>query len=334
MAERAMLFPGQGAQYPGMGEKFCAAFPEAEETFLLADEILGMNLKRLCFEGPEKELGRTDICQPAILTTSIAILRVLEKRFGLEKRFFSASAGLSLGEYTALVFAGVLSFEDALRLVRDRGRYMQEDSERHPSGMASLIGATAEQARRIAAACSIKGVLVAANYLGPTQTVLSGDLDALAEAESRLDEFGIRRSVRTKVAGAFHSSLMQRGGEKLRAELEKIEFLKPRVPFASNVTGDFVDAPAEIRECLARQVTAPVLWHDIMRRFIGRDIFTFLEPGPGRVLCGILKKMDRNLLTLSLDDPEGIDNFVAGYRENLGEAEALKAIEGGGGADI
>jgi len=211
---------------------------------------------------------------------------------------------------------------------------MQEDSERHPSGMASLIGATAEQARRIAAACSEKGVLVAANYLGPAQTVLSGDLDALAEAESRLDEFGVRRSVRTKVAGAFHSPLMQKGGEKLRAELEEVTFLKPRVPFASNVTGDFVDSPAEIRECLARQVTGPVLWHDTMRRFIARGISTFLEPGPGRVLCGILKKMKKNLLTLSLDDPEGIDNFVAGYREDLREAETLRGTESGGGADI
>jgi [acyl-carrier-protein] S-malonyltransferase len=330
MDRKAMLFPGQGAQYPGMGKDFCEAFPEADEMFLRASEALSFDLKKICFEGSDEEVNRTDICQPAILTTSIAILTVLEKRFGLGKNLFSATAGLSLGEYTALVFADVLSFEDAVRLVGKRGRYMQEDSDRTPSGMMSLIGATAEQAETIAAECSSRGVLVAANYLSPSQTVISGALEALDEAESRLKEFGVRRGMRAKVAGAFHSPLMAEGGAKLKADLEAAEFRKPLVPFASNVTGGYVTDPDEIRRCLAAQVTSPVLWSKTMKRFGGDGVSAFFEPGPGRVLCGIIKKIDRKLLTHNLDEPGGIDSFVAGYKEESGVVDALSGKEGGG----
>ena len=314
MAKRAMLFPGQGAQYPGMGKEFCSAFPEAEEVYRRANEALGMDLMSICFEGSIEEVSRTDIGQPAILTTSIAIVNVLEKRFGLSPKDFSATSGLSLGDYSALVFSRVLNFDDALRLVAKRGRFMQEDSERNPSGMMSLIGASPEQARTLCEQYAENDVLVPANYLGPGQIAVSGSLEALDRAESHLKELGIRKGVRLRVAGAFHSPLMEEGGRKLATELRRVEFAKPVVPFASNVTGSFIDDPEEIRASLAQQVTAPVLWHDIMNNFIGKGVDTFFEPGPGKVLTGILKKINRNLFLHNLDDPDGIDTFVAGYR--------------------
>jgi [acyl-carrier-protein] S-malonyltransferase len=313
--KKAILFPGQGAQYPGMGKAFCAAFPEADKIFDQANDALGFDLKKICFEGSEDEVSRTDIGQPAILTTSISIITVLEERFGLKREDFTATSGLSLGDYTALVFAGVLSFEDAVKLVAKRGRYMQEDSDRHPSGMISLMGAEREQAEGLCKACEDKGVIVMANFLGPGQLAISGANAALEAAESHLKDFGIRRGVRLKVAGAFHSPLMKDGGEKLGADLEAVSFAKPQVPVASNVTGDYVEDPEEIRTCLKRQVTSPVLWHDTMERFIDDGIGSFFEPGPGKVLTGILRKIDRNLLTHNLDDPAEIDNFVAGYSE-------------------
>ncbi len=317
MTKRAMIFPGQGAQRPGMGKDFCAAYPEANDIFNQADEVLGMELSRICFDGSEEEVNRTDICQPGILTTSIAILTVLEKRHGLRRDSFSATAGLSLGEYSALVFSGVLTFEDAVRLVANRGRYMQEDSDNHPSGMMTLIGADHETVEKICAECgdnsSLTDVLVAANFLGPGQIAISGAYDAIDRAEARLKEFGIRMGVRLKVAGAFHSPLMREGGEKLKADLAKVEFKEPRVPFAANVTGGYVEDPQQIRASLERQVTSPVFWHDTMNRFIGDGVTSYFEPGPGKVLCGILKKIDRNLIRYNLDDPSSVEKAVEGF---------------------
>ena len=315
MVKNAMLFPGQGAQYPGMGKDFCNAFPEADEIFRRANKALDMDLAAICFDGSIEEVSRTDIGQPAILTTSIAIVNVLEKRFGLKPKNFSATSGLSLGDYSALVFARALNFDDAVRLVAKRGRYMQEDSDRNPSGMMSLIGATPKQARSLCEQFGENDVLVPANFLSPGQIAISGSLEALDQAEAHLKDFGIRKGVRLRVAGAFHSPLMEEGGRKLANELGQVEFRKPIVPFASNVTGSFIDDPEEIRASLAQQVTAPVLWHDIMNTFIAKGVDTFFEPGPGKVLTGILKKINRNLFVHNLDDPGGIDTFVAGYRK-------------------
>ena len=315
MVKKAMLFPGQGAQYPGMGKAFCDIYPEANEVFSRANEILGMDLKKICFEGSEEEVNRTDICQPGILTTSISILTVLEKNYGLKSELFSGTAGLSLGEYTALVFSGVLTFEDAVSLVAKRGRYLQEDSDRNPSGMITLIGAEMDRAADLVAQCAKEGTLVMANYLAPGQIAISGDLNALEKVESCYKEYGIKRAIRLRVAGAFHSPLMSEGGGKLKAELEAVEFQPPRIPFSSNVTGGFIEDPEEIRSCLARQVTSPVLWQDTMKAFIDNGIGAFFEPGPGKVLSGLLKKVDRNLITQNLDDPGIVDAFVSAYGE-------------------
>lgn len=310
MTKKAMLFPGQGAQYPGMGKEFCSAYPEADAIFNRANEALGFDLKSICFEGAEEEVNRTDICQPGILTTSIAIIEVLKSKHGLEPSMFAATAGLSLGEYTALVFAGALSFEEAVSLVAKRGKYMQEDSDKNPSGMMTLLGADKTQAENICESASKAGVIVAANFLTPKQIAISGSLEALDAAEGLLREFGVKRGIRLKVAGAFHSPLMQEGGAKLKADLEKTTFTAPTIGFASNVTGNYVTDPEEIRTCLAKQVTSPVLWADTMALFVKDGIDQYSEPGPGKVLTQLIKKIERSAAIANVDQVEDLDAFV------------------------
>ena len=319
MTQRAMLFPGQGAQYPGMGKAFADAYPEAGSLFDRANEALGFDLRKTCFEGSEEQLNRTDICQPGILTTSLAIIEVLKNRHGLKPGLFSATAGLSLGEYTALVFAGVLDFDDAVRLVAKRGRYMQEDSDRNPSGMMTLIGASNEQAAEICEKASGSGVIVAANFLAPSQIAISGSLDALDAAEGMLKQVGVKRGIRLRVAGAFHSPLMEEGGRKLKAELEKVDFRAPAIAFASNVRGDFVKDPESIRDYLGRQVTSPVLWADTMARFVDSGLREYYEPGPGKVLTGIMRKVDRSASSFNADAPEEMEAFAEGWDDGVKE---------------
>ncbi|MFH0947047.1 MAG: acyltransferase domain-containing protein [Planctomycetota bacterium] len=287
---RAILFPGQGAQHPGMAAEIVAAIPAAMAVLDLANDVLRINLKKLILEGPAERLEDTDICQPAILATSAAVVEALRHEKGLQREQFAATAGLSLGEYTALWFAGSLTLEDALRLVRIRGAAMQDASTRNPSGMISLLGADREQAQLLADAGSAAGVLVPANYLCPGSIALSGAVAALDLAAEKAKEFGIRRTVRLKVAGAFHSPLMASATEALRDALASIEISPPAIPFSTNVTGDRVSDPERIRAHLAAQVTSPVLWEDTIRRFCERGIRTYVEPAPGSVLTGLLKK--------------------------------------------
>lgn len=287
---RAIVFPGQGAQHPGMGKEIVEASKEARALLDRADAILGIPLSRLCLEGPADALEATDVCQPAIFATSAAIVTALEATRGLKRSDFAATAGLSLGEYTALWFAGSLGFDDALRLVRLRGEAMQQASTENPSGMMSLLGASAEQAIELARIGSAAGVLVAANFLGAGNVAISGSLPALDLAESKAKELGIRRCIRLKVAGAFHSPLMASATAKLAAALEKVEIRAPSIPFATNVTGDFSADPEAIRKNLAAQVTSPVRWEDTMAAFLRLGIQTFVEPAPGAVLTGLLKK--------------------------------------------
>lgn len=287
---RAIVFPGQGAQHPGMGKEIVEASSEARALLERADSILGMPLSKLCLEGPADALEATDVCQPAIFATSAAVVTALESTRGLKRSDFGATAGLSLGEYTALWFAGSLGFDDALRLVRLRGQAMQQASIENPSGMMSLLGASAEQAIELAKLGSAAGVLVAANFLGPGNVAISGSLPALDLAESKAKELGIRRCIRLKVAGAFHSPLMASATAALSKALATVAIEKPRIPFATNVTGDFVSDPEAIRKNLAAQVTSPVRWEDTMASFVRLGVKTFVEPAPGTVLTGLLKK--------------------------------------------
>jgi len=290
MTNRALVFPGQGAQHPGMAAEIVAAVPAAREVLDLADRTLGFDLSGLILKGPAERLEATDVCQPAILAVSAAVMEALRVERGLDRSSFRATAGLSLGEYTALWFAGSLKLEDALRLVKIRGAAMAEASRAHPSGMLSLLGADRQQAADLARAGSEAGVLVPANYLCPGSIALSGALPALELAESKCQEFGIRRAVRLKVAGAFHSPLMQSATVALRDALASVEIQKPAIAFATNVTGRLVEDPELIRSYLAEQVTSPVLWEETLRTFSDLGITTYVEPAPGKVLTGLLRK--------------------------------------------
>ncbi len=298
---RGVLFPGQGAQFPGMGRDWAEAFPRARETFEQADAVLGFPLSETIWEGGD-EVHRTDVAQPGIFVTSVAAMRVLIDR-GLDPAAAAMTAGLSLGEYTALWFAGALSFEDGVRLVRLRGEAMQEASERTPSGMLSLLGATLEQAEALAAVGAEHGICQVANRNAPGQIVLSGELAALDAAEAAAKEHGVRRARRLVVAGAFHSECMRPAAERLRTALAEVEIAAPRIPFLTNVTGGRVEDPAQIREHLAAQVCAPVLWEACVRSALADGVREFLEPAPGNVLAGIVRKIDPEVTVLSAAEP-------------------------------
>ena len=286
----AVLFPGQGAQFPGMGRDFAEAFPTARAVFERADAALGFALSKTCFEGGE-DVHRTDVAQPGIFTTSVAVIRVLEER-GFDRASVPFTAGLSLGEYTALWCADALGFEDGVRLVRLRGEAMQAASEATRSGMVSLMGATEEQARAVAADGASAGICQVANLNAPGQVIVSGELAALDLVEAKAKDHGIRRTRRLVVAGGFHSECMRPAAVRLEAALRDVRLARPRIPFASNVTGDLATEPEAIRRQLAEQVCAPVLWEKSIRLALARGIRSFLEPAPGTVLAGILAKID------------------------------------------
>ncbi len=286
----AILLPGQGAQFEGMGRDWCEAYETARATFQEADEILGFALSERCWAGGE-DVHRTDVAQPGIFTTSVAILRVLQER-GLDLAAAPMAAGLSLGEYTALWCAGALDFADGLGLVRLRGEAMQDASERTPSGMASLMGATPEQAQGLAQVGARVGICQVANLNAPGQIILSGELAALDAAEAVARDHGVRRVRRLKVAGGFHSECMRPAADRLAAALTEVLVREPRIQVVSNVSGEPVTGPEQIKEFLARQVCSPVLWERSMRWAIEQGHTDFLEPGPGTILAGILRKID------------------------------------------
>ncbi len=299
-----VLFPGQGAQSPGMGRDFCEAFPAARAVFDRADDVLGFSLSDACFEGGE-EVNRTDVAQPGIFTTSVAVIRVLEER-GFDRATVPFTAGLSLGEYTALWCAGALEFEDGVRLVRLRGEAMQAASEATRSGMVSLMGATEEQARAVAADGAAAGICQVANLNAPGQVIVSGELAALDVVEAKAKDHGIRRTRRLVVAGGFHSECMRPAAVRLEKALSEVRIVRPRIPFASNVTGDLATEPEAIRRQLAEQVCAPVLWEKSMRLALSRGLRSFLEPAPGTVLAGILSKIDPEARVRACAKPEDL----------------------------
>lgn len=297
----AVLFPGQGAQFAGMGRDWCEAFPAARDTFAEASAILGFSLEDACWSRGD-EVHRTDVAQPGIFVTSAAVIRVLIER-GHDPARASATAGLSLGEYTALWFAGSLSFEDGVRLVRLRGEAMQRASEAIPSGMASLMGASEEQARALAELGSRHGLCSLANLNAPGQIIVSGELKALDAVEAAAKDHGVRRTRRLAVAGGFHSECMRPAADDLARALAGVEISRPRVPFVTNVTGEPESDPEAIRRNLAAQVCAPTLWERSMRRLLAQGISDFLEPAPGKVLAGLLSKIDESARVRSLSAP-------------------------------
>lgn len=300
----AILFPGQGAQFSGMGKAWAEAHDVAAQTFAEADEALGFSLSAACWNSGD-DVHRTDIAQPGILTTSVAIVRVLEAH-GFKRGEAAMTAGLSLGEYTALWCAGSLGFADAVRLVRLRGEAMQAASEATPSSMISLVGADLEQAEALAKLGSEIGICSIANLNAPGQIVLSGELAALDAVEAAAKEHGVRRAIRLTVAGGFHSECMRPAAERLAAALDDVEVAKPRITFVTNVTGRPVSDPKAIRGHLADQVCAPVLWEASMRWALGEGVTQFLEPGPGNVLAGIMRKIEKDAAVRSVQEPSDL----------------------------
>lgn len=299
----AILFPGQGAQFVGMAQAWADAVPAARARFDEASAIVGFDLAKVSFEGPEDELNSTRWSQPAILTASCAILAGLEAREALGAHEIVAGAGLSLGEYTALVHAGAIAFPDAVRLVANRGRYMQECSDRHPSGMVSLLGASPEAAERICEKVRGHGVCVVANLNGPDQIVLSGANAAMDAVPDAAKSEGVRRAIRLKVSGAFHSPLMADASRRLEADLERVPISSPRFPVVCNVTAETETDPAAIRRLLARQVESPVLWERSVRRLQALGAAAFVEPGPGKVLAGLCRKIAPDVPVFNFDSP-------------------------------
>lgn len=284
-----LLFPGQGAQAVGMGKDFAAAFGAARSVFEEADRVLGYSISKLCFEGPVEELTLTTHAQPAIFTTSVAVVAVLRERGTLKD--VRATAGLSLGEYTAVHYAGCLSFADALKLVKRRGSAMQAASDRVKSGMVSLLGADLETAREITELARGSGVLVVANINGPGQIVLSGDLEACARVPDIAKTHKVRRVTQLQVAGAFHSPLMEPARLELEKALRDVPIRDATIPVVCNATATAVKAAGEIRTLLAKQLTSPVLWEQSMTALKALGCTKFLEPAPGNVLSGLARRI-------------------------------------------
>jgi [acyl-carrier-protein] S-malonyltransferase len=301
----ALLFPGQGAQSEGMGRDFAEAFPVARETFAEANATLGFELSTKCWSAGD-EVNRTDIAQPGIFTTSVAVVRVLASR-GLDLARVPLVAGLSLGEYTALWAAGSLSFADGLRLVRLRGEAMQAASQACASSMVSLMGATEEQALALTRVGAAHGICSIANLNAPGQIVVAGELAALDALEAAAKEHGVRRTRRLVVAGGFHSECMRPAAQRLATALREVAIQPPRVMFVSNVTGAPTSDPEAIRAQLASQVCAPVLWEKSMRFALAQGIQDFLEPAPGSVLGGILGKIDASARVRSVTKATDVD---------------------------
>jgi [acyl-carrier-protein] S-malonyltransferase len=293
MAKVAFLFPGQGAQAVGMGKELYAELPAATELFDRAGEILGFDLKAICFDGPAEALEATDVSQPAIYVASLAALESLKASDPQAVASAAGAAGLSLGEYTALVFAGAMDFETGLKIVRRRGQAMQAAAVATPSGMASILGLDEAAIDTLCARMAEVGGLWKANLLGPGNIVVSGEKKAIDAVEPIATELGASRVIPLAVAGAFHSPIMQSGAESLDEVLSQTSFAATRIPVYSNVDASPHDDPGAIRAKLVAQVVGSVRWEESIRRMMADGFDTFYEIGPGRVLTGLLKRIDR-----------------------------------------
>src|SRR5215831_9367905 len=296
MSKTALLFAGQGAQVVGMGKDLAAQFPVAKGWFDRANAALGYDLAGVCFNGPEAELTKTENAQPGIFLVSWVCFELLKERAPHLK--FDATAGLSLGEFTALTAAGAMSFEDGLRVVRQRGKFMQEACDATKGGMAAVIGLDEAPTREV---CMEAGVVLA-NLNCPGQLVISGDADRIAKAVELAKAKGAKRAIPLPVAGAYHSPLMASAQPKLQAELGKINLSAPTVPVVSNVTAQPHGAPGEISTRLVEQVTSSVLWESSMRYLLAQGFTRFIELGPGTALSGFMKRIDKNAQMFNVAD--------------------------------
>ena len=294
----AYVFPGQGSQKVGMGQELYAASKEARNVFDEADAVLGFSLSKLCFEGPQEELSQTINAQPAILATSIALLRAAENRQEIETSYGPPIfiAGHSLGEYTSLVAAGVLTFSKALHLARERGRLMQRAGEDSPGGMAAIIGLEQHVVEGI---CTTSGTEIA-NINSPEQTVISGSTDSLNTAMDIAEEKGAKRVIPLAVSGAFHSRLMEPAAEAMSHSVQELEFLNASIPIIANTTARPITEASETRAELLDQLCRCVQWRKSVEYMIESGIDTFVEVGPGQVLSGLIKRIDSRVKVITL----------------------------------
>lgn len=293
MPRSALLFPGQGAQTVGMAGALCQTLPAAHALFQRASAALGYDLLDVCANGPADRLNATDVSQPAIFVASLAALEQLKLDQPDALAGVEATAGLSLGEYTALVYAGAVSFDDGLRVVKARGEAMQAAAVATPSGMVAVLGLEAKEVEPLVAEARSAGTLEVANYLCPGNTVASGVLAALDRLEQLCQERGGIRTARLAVAGAFHTALMKPADDALAAALAGVTFAAPVVPVWSNVDARPHTDPAELPGLLVRQVLSPVRWEETIRGLLAAGVERFYEVGPGRVLAGLLKRVNR-----------------------------------------
>ena len=307
MPVTAFLFPGQGSQAPGMGRELAERFPAARAVFDQADEALGFSLSRLCFEGPADALKLTENTQPAILTVSIATFEALREK-GIRPDYV---AGHSLGEYSALVAAGSIGFEDAVRLVRKRGRYMQQAVPEGVGAMAALLGINEETAEQVCTSAAQGQVLSLANLNSPTQIVIAGHSEAVGRAVQAAKAAGARRAVLLEVSAAFHCALMEPARDAMAAELDGTDFKDLQVPLINNWQAREVITGSEAREGLKQQIPNPVLWARSVQHLASRNVTRFVEVGPGRVLTGLLRAIDRTLSGSSTHDVKSVEEIAA-----------------------
>lgn len=303
MSRIALLFPGQGAQHVGMGRKLVEEYPAAKALFDKASEILGYDLAKMCFEGPEEELDSTIYSQPALFVASLAALEKLRADQPDVVPSCEVAAGLSLGEYTALVFAGAMSFEDGLKVVQRRGQAMQAAADATPSGMVSILLLERDQVQQVCDEAAAHGSIQIANYLCPGNTVVSGE-NAACERAAELAEAAGGRAVPLAVAGAFHTPIMKPADDQLAEVLGEAAISPPEIPVISNVDADVHSDPEEIRSILVQQVLQPVRWEDSIRRMLDNGIDQFYEVGPGKVLKGLMKRISRKTPFTTINDSE------------------------------
>ncbi|MFC1499766.1 ACP S-malonyltransferase [Candidatus Zixiibacteriota bacterium] len=307
----AFLFPGQGAQFVGMGESLYRNGPSAvKDLYHEASEALGYDIAKISFTGPEDVLLQTRHTQPAIMVHSVAVAKLLAEE-GIRPDF---AAGHSLGEFSALVIAGALSFSDALRVVKVRAESMQAAGESNPGGMSAVIGLEAEKVRQACEKASATGIVQPANYNAPAQTVISGQMKAVEKAGKECSALGAKKVVELKVHGAFHSPLMESAVEPLRHILRQVEIGQADIPVVSNVTSRPAVRPEEIRELLVLQVVYPIRWVESMQELDGMGSSVYVECGPGQVLQGLLKRCVKGARAIGASDPDGIRNVIEELR--------------------
>lgn len=310
MTKISFVFPGQGSQGVGMGKDLYDSFPESRAIFDKADEVLGFSLTKLCFEGPEEDLRLTANTQPALFTTSVAALKVLELN-GIQPEVV---AGHSIGEYAALVAAGALSFEDGVSLVRKRGELMQAAAEEFPGTMAAIIGLSTEKVREACERASEFGIVDVANYNSPGQIVISGEVKAVEAAGGYAKEAGAKRVLPLNVSGAFHSRVMLPAAEKLSKVLAAVSFNDASIPVVANVTADYVKSADEIRESLARQIAGSVRWEESVTRMVNEGVDCFVEVGSGKVLAGLIKRIAGTAQICTVGDAGSLNEFLLTIR--------------------